>query len=619
MKRIALAFCISALLVTTTLAARPADDFSDRAFGEINGKAMRDAAFAERAKHFVQDHGIGHPLRANLNGLSPIDAAKAAINDEVIRGRTPADWVKYASPEGMRSLYAQPQPADLVTEVVRLNALAGESVSPADIDVSGMPDDAKASFASLVRAVADAYEIANGVHARTEASSAWGLIMKEEDREVLAAAAKSIIAAQNAYRLTAPQSAATFRDPNGFVILGSSGNDAYERTGLRRDPILIVDPAGDDVYRTTAGAACPDLLSIAFDCNGLAVSTVLDLGGNDAYDYNGVPTIAQGAGAFGGIGVLYDADGDDSYKSKMTRGSKGAIFMYIDNGAQGYGAAGVGILLDAAGEDDYRAEFQSASGLSIYGFGQGTGAIGGLGLLSDAAGDDEYLAYGLSSNMRSGAFQGIYLQGMGDYAGVGILYEAGASNDHYHAWDVATTTDFYSVGFGGLGGLGIFYEDGGDDNYSTGEEATASNPAIVPLLNCAFGTGSLAGVGIMLEMGGNDIYYGDTISPRSAVTQNEGYGGPGESYGLFVDVSGDDGHFMYAHAGPGHSAQTFGRGILVVDFGALLLGPGGNMAGTYLDLGGFDQYAGASPSRDNAVWQYGADINAGSVPVLLPN
>ena len=41
-------------------------------------------------------------------------------------------------------------------------------------------------------------------------------------------------------------------------------------------------------------------------------------------------------------------------------------------------------------------------------------------------------------------------------------------------------------------------------------------------------------------------------------------------------------------------------------------------AGTYLDAGGHDTYAGAFPSRDNAVWQGGADLNAGSVPQLLP-
>lgn len=166
------------------------------------------------------------------------------------------------------------------------------------------------------------------------------------------------------------------------------------------------------------------------------------------------------------------------------------------------------------------------------------------------------------------------------------------------------------MGFGAFGGLGIILEDGGDDSYVAGEEIW-NNPTgagiIVPLLNCAFGTGSLGGVGIMLELGGDDSYFGNSISPREAYTMNEGFGGPGEAYGLFVDVSGDDGHFMEANGAAG--SGTFGRGVLIADLGHALLGVGGNMFGTYLDAGGADQYTGAAPSGDNKQWAAGADVN----------
>jgi hypothetical protein len=336
-------------------------------------------------------------------------------------------------------------------------------------------------------------------------------------------------------------------------------------------------------------------------------SAVFDLQGDDLYSFTGQPTVAQGAGSMGGIGVLVDSTGNDGYYTMMERTTQPPFFQYVDGGVQGYGQAAVGIWVDATGNDVLESDITSAN-YDIWLFSQGVGNLGGVGLSSDGAGDDQWLSYGFDSGISG--FQGMYPDGSGFYGGVGVMTDTGLGNDDYHSWDNATTTDYYSMGFGAFGGTGIMYEDGGDDDYQAVESAT--NPWIIPLLNCAFGTASYAGLGIFIELGGHDHYFGDTVSPRATSTMNEGFGGPAEGEGLFLDVSGDDGHFMESHSGNGQS-YTGGRGVLLGGGEGLT----GDTVGVYLDLGGFDRYTGASPSRDNGAWVFGADINAGEVPQII--
>lgn len=635
MRRVS-AFALVTLLAVASLAAAlvPADDpspIADKTIGQLNGEAMRDAAFEARVQEYLRDHGVNHPQKlVDVQTAEPLDRARAVLTQERIQGRTPQEWVGLASPDALQSLRPAPlADADLVDAVARIAAATGSPFTPAEradvaAQAAAMPDDVRAPLARLAARVADAYEaqvpLAKVVVARAHAADeALDMTLTASERDAMLANALAVVAATNAFRdetqgLQWPAtSTPIFRDPLGLVIVGSSGNDLYQRTGALQDPVLSVDPAGDDTYQTTAGGACPDLLSVAHVCNGLALSVALDLDGADLYTLSATePTIAQGAGSIGGVGILVDVAGNDVYNSHMHRTNKFPVFNYVDGGAQAFGQAGVGILLDAGGNDSFTADV-STSRWSIWDLAQGYGGVGGVGLLANAGGDDQYLAHGLASSMGPGEFQGVYTNGVSIYAGVGVSVDAGRGNDRYYAWDQATSTDYYAQGFGAFGGLGVLVEDGGDDDYTAGEEIV-NNPTgantIVPLLNCAFGTGSFAGVGVFLEFGGHDTYFGDTITPRIAYTMNEGFGGPGMAYGLFVDVSGDDGHFMEAHGTQG--SYTFGRGVFVLG-GNILLGSGGNMLGTYLDAGGADQYTGASPSRDNAQWVIGADVN------LVPN
>ncbi|GEM_PF-5830441 len=546
-------------------------------------------------------------------GSDPVANAQASLHGS-FNGRSPADWTRVASPARLAALGA-PAPAahaDLAAQVGRLDALAGHPADAADLAAraAAVPADVRGPFADLVKAVADAYEgqlpIAKDVKARvSDPLTSRAPLLTAEQRDAMVARADGLVAAMNAFRQAVPAfprtSTPIFKDPFGFVILGSTGDDTYSG----QDPILVVDPAGNDHYNVRTAAACPDLTDEFAVCNGLAVAVALDLAGNDVYTYNGAPSLAQGAGILGGLGVLYDVAGDDQYHSTMTRSSGFPFFQYVDGGAQGFGEAGYGLLLDTGGNDVYDLNVQS-TGESIWEFGQGFGGLGGVGISADAGGWDQWLSHGLGIPNGAG-FEGIYTDGTGFYGGTGVLVDQGGAADTYYADDEGVTTDFYAMGFGAFAGLGVMVDDGGNDEYEVTDHAT--NPWINPLLNCEYGTGSLGGAGVFLDLGGDDWYEGTSISPYQAHTMNEGFGGIGAAYGLFIDVGGNDHHEMNANGAGGSVMQ--GRGVLAG--GSTLIdinGYGGNVVGDYLDVGGADTYIGGpSQAQDNAVWVAGADVN----------
>lgn len=144
-------------------------------------------------------------------------------------------------------------------------------------------------------------------------------------------------------------------------------------------------------------------------------------------------SLAQGAaaGAFeqlgAGIGILRDADGNDTY----TAGAH----------AQGYGTElGMGLLADGDGDDAYTAR----------NFSQGTGIFAGIGLLLDTGGDDE---------VAQSSFPPEVGQGAGDTLGWGALIFEGGEN----------SIDYNILG-GGLadsGGMGFALFDGGPNDHDT--------------------------------------------------------------------------------------------------------------------------------------------------------
>lgn len=592
-------------------------------------EGMSDPLFEARVNHWLAEHSLNHPQPLPASAGAPVDVARHAVTEQIRAGKTVTDWVQLAKTENLLALSPESARAhmDLASEVARLDAAIGFPLTDAQMadvraQADALPADIREPFAALVASMADSYEmqapIAAGIAARIPTShDLLDYTMTNAEREATLENALSLIAAQNAFRVAVDgvvfpaASAPLFSDPNGLVFLGSPGDDTYTRDGVLRDAALIVDPSGNDRYEQAAGGACGSQ-GLIHDCNGVVVAMVVDLLGDDDYVYSGVPTPVQGAGSIGAVGILVDVAGSDYYLANFIqtlnpRSFWGGVLGYIDAGVQGYGLAGAGILLDATGDDVYESDVTS-SRYSIWDFAQGFGNAGGVGIASDGSGNDQWLAYGFDTHITNG-FQGMYPGGTGLFGGLGVMTDTGLGNDDYHSWDNGTQTDYYAYGFGAFGGTGIFYEDGGDDDYQAVESATTR--PIVPMLNCAFGTASFAGLGVFLEMGGDDQYFGASISTARVATMNEGFGGPAEGEGVFLDVSGEDGHFMEGWVnGVSHPEMTFGRGML--------LGGGegftGNTVGVYLDMGGVDAYTGASPSRNNAIWPAGMDFEAGRVP-----
>jgi hypothetical protein len=211
------------------------------------------------------------------------------------------------------------------------------------------------------------------------------------------------------------------------VIVDPGGNDRY----LGSDPVLhglaaIIDLGGNDHYASDGpawGAAVAGV-SLLLDVSGddvyeagefglgaalAGVGALVDLEGNDVYRLR---AFGQGLGLALGTGLLWDRTGNDRYLAAgppdpFGRGGGLSFAQGIAVGVRTGRGGGVGILRDDAGSDTYEAQM----------FAQGTGYYYALGLLWDRSGDDRYRA------VR-------YAQGNGVHEAIGVLRDE-AGNDDY--------------------------------------------------------------------------------------------------------------------------------------------------------------------------------------------
>ena len=129
---------------------------------------------------------------------------------------------------------------------------------------------------------------------------------------------------------------------------------------------------------------------------GGGIGILRDESGNDTYE---AQLFAQGIGYYYGLGLLWDGNGDDKYLAVRY--------------AQGNGAhQALGVLRDESGNDDYRLSF---------GVGQGMGLDLAVGVLFDGGGDDAYRA-------------GMLAQGTATANGVGLLTDGGGTD----RWEINT-------------------------------------------------------------------------------------------------------------------------------------------------------------------------------------
>lgn len=231
---------------------------------------------------------------------------------------------------------------------------------------------------------------------------------------------------------------------------------------------VLFDGGGDDTYlseSTSQGAA------------QFGIALQIDQGpGRDLYS---AFTNSQGFAYVGGFGALVDGGGDDTYRCNHGDPNTGGFRLYYSpqmasdgnsSFCQGAGfgrrgttpeshlSGGLGILRDVSGDDSYEASV----------FAQGTGYWQATGILSDGAGNDTYDAY-------------YYAQGGAAHYAIGLLSDDGGgqlegSDTGNDRFNTTRPGRFMHLGAGHDFSVGVLLNEGGDDTYTiSGLGAGASN------------------------------------------------------------------------------------------------------------------------------------------------
>ncbi len=361
------------------------------------------------------------------------------------------------------------------------------------------------------------------------------------------------------------------RSGSTAVLIDLGGDDFYSdeaSTTVAADATagagvsLLVDLAGDDAYSSTHDGAQA--------CGLLGVGILADLGGNDSY--LGLRW-AQGVGLCG-VGILLDTGGDDRYRAlALAQGCAAwGMGLLLDLAgtdsyrghrfAQGVGLpGGIGVLSEGGGADSYYCKGVYPSGYGtpgiFEGWGQGCGvgfrsnASGGVGLLIDQGGADRYEA-------------GNFSQGGGYFFALGALCDRGRDDDLYIG-------SRYDQGFCAHQALGYFHESGGDDRYLTRNAVAAGlawDECVAMFLEdggddqyrmSGFSLGASAhnSLCVFWEKGGNDSYRGTAPALAGG---NDYHGGTSLSY--FLDSGGRD-HWADGKQRDGLSSSNGEHGLFV--------------------------------------------------------
>lgn len=296
-----------------------------------------------------------------------------------------------------------------------------------------------------------------------------------------------------------------------------------------------------------------------------------------------------------GVGVLYDAGGDDTFTAEAYSQGAGAwgVGLLLDragsdryfgySAVQGHGFThGIGALIDADGDDVYETDPGDATlgGDALYpnaqlpgkantamaqGCGRGTRPDspepgfplpGGIGLLRDVRGKDRYTTSVFGQACAFGMGIGLLMDGEGDDTYEGLWYVQGSAahtglaffedargNDRYDpTYPIAAT----SIGVGHDFSVGIHLDGEGDDVYRA--------PGL------SLGAGNTNGLGILINAGGTDTFEGRPPLTLGAASASEVLGVPGRNVtstiGVFVKVDGEASFPGVAAASPGGTWGT---------------------------------------------------------------
>ena len=363
-----------------------------------------------------------------------------------------------------------------------------------------------------------------------------------------------------------------------LLLIDLGGDDVYEEVGrpLGAGGVsIVIDLAGND---TVGWQQNPGPGSAVF-----GITLWVDMGGNDTYSGR---NMGVGTALFG-AGLLWDIRGDDSYSGGFMSQGAGqyGVGILLDGlgkdkysagiASQGFGGpGGIGLLADLSGDDTYfcgdlvpdediarieRHELSHyVSFCQGYAFGLRPEASGGVGLLLDQSGNDKYTA-------------DIFAQGGGFWFGLGMLVDQ-EGNDSYKASEhcqgaavhlgAAILADFlgrdlysgieHCQGVGIDRSAGVLYDAEGDDDYESLRESQGSG--IKPF-----------GVGLLIDRLGNDRY--------TATAASQGYSSLPTEFpldqwplGVFLDLAGEDIFRQPDMALPSKKGRISSRGGIAYDY-----------------------------------------------------
>jgi len=323
------------------------------------------------------------------------------------------------------------------------------------------------------------------------------------------------------------------------MLVDVAGSDTYQGASVSQGAGL----AGAGVLLDLDGSDRYSALTFAQGAATHGVGVLGDRAGRDRYV---AFQSAQGFGGPRGGGVLADSSGNDEYRAddQTIRFPSAQTAAHNTSLAQGVGcgkradfsdghsrAGGVGILADADGNDTYRAGV----------FAQGSAYWYSAGILFDGGGNDSFdgvwYAQGAAAHFAFGAIAEMdgndfyraaenMAQGAGHDFSAGVLVDYGGDDLH--------ESPNLSLGGGNTNGLGIFFDAAGHDSYTTrGTTVFGRGNTSTPRggLRDLFPT-----IGVFLDVGGRDDYprghaaAGNAKSWRQegvdtpSLTTEEGYG-----------------------------------------------------------------------------------------------
>lgn len=300
---------------------------------------------------------------------------------------------------------------------------------------------------------------------------------------------------------------------------------------------VVIDDVGDDVYKAGDGSLGSSYFGVGIlhdnagndiyiggqntqGCGIFGLGLLYDAQGHDTYRCHAQ---GQGFGGTRGLGMLRDDAGNDHYVASSPYVDvlryESHFVTFAQGAALGYrpiASGGIGILSDRSGNDSYSSDIYGqgtgywyALGALIdndgedryqsYQYAQGAGVHLAAGVLHDLAGDDVYVSHGVS-------------QGCGHDIAIGALFDD-RGNDAY-------VTEGLSLGGGNANAVSILVDRTGDDAYSAHNQSNT--------LGYSDFRRSSGMLGLCIDGGGNDLY-GDT--KRNSTTTLK------STYGVFLDTN----------------------------------------------------------------------------------